>query len=80
MEADSKPKKFGARLCCVCNQNVAALKRPKTLEQIYRECFYAVIEEEIHQVILENQLLEPGERIATGASGGKGLISLYKLI
>ncbi|MBA0619575.1 hypothetical protein Godav_028730 [Gossypium davidsonii] len=47
---------------------------------ICRECFYAVIEEEIHQVILENQLLEPGERIATGASGGKGLISLYKLI
>ncbi|MBA0742885.1 hypothetical protein Gogos_015896, partial [Gossypium gossypioides] len=39
--------------------------------KICRECFYAVIEEEIHQVILENQLLEPGERIATGASGGK---------
>ncbi|MBA0720504.1 hypothetical protein Golax_008121 [Gossypium laxum] len=71
MEADSKPKKSGARLCCVCNQNRAALKRPKTLEQICRECFYAVFEEEIHQVILENQLFKPGERIAIGASGGK---------
>ncbi|MFQ6635866.1 hypothetical protein Gotur_012180, partial [Gossypium turneri] len=66
MEADSNPKKFGARLCCVCNQNRAALKRPKTLEQVLSstspsswECFYAVIEEEIHQVTLENQLLEP---------------------
>ncbi|TYH17461.1 hypothetical protein ES288_A05G193400v1 [Gossypium darwinii] len=71
MEADSKPKKSGARLCCVCNQNRAALKRPKTLEQICRECFYAVFEEEIHQVILENQLFKPGDRIAIGASGGK---------
>ncbi|KAE8656472.1 Cytoplasmic tRNA 2-thiolation protein 1 [Hibiscus syriacus] len=78
MEADTKPKKPGARLCCVCNQQRAALKRPKTLEQICRECFYAVFEEEIHQVILENKLFKPGERIAIGASGGKGY-SLYSI-
>ncbi|XP_015893480.3 cytoplasmic tRNA 2-thiolation protein 1 [Ziziphus jujuba] len=70
-EGDAKPKKAGPRQCCVCNQRRAALKRPKTLEQICRECFYRVFEEEIHQVIVENQLFKPGERIAIGASGGK---------
>ncbi|KAJ4702224.1 Cytoplasmic tRNA 2-thiolation protein 1 [Melia azedarach] len=39
--------------------------------KICRECFYEVFEEEIHQVIVENQLFKPGERIAIGASGGK---------
>lgn len=42
------------------------------LLQICRECFYEVFEEEIHQVIVKNQLFRPGERIAVGASGGKG--------
>lgn len=32
--ADGKPKKSGARHCCICNQKRAALKRPKTLEQV----------------------------------------------
>lgn len=40
--------------------------------KICRECFYEVFEEEIHQVIVQNQLFKPGERIAIGASGGKG--------
>ncbi|KAM6554590.1 hypothetical protein CsatB_015352 [Cannabis sativa] len=68
---DSKPKTTGPRLCCVCNHRRPALKRPKTLDQICRECFYEAFEEEIHQVIVENQLFKPGERIAIGASGGK---------
>ncbi|GMN58966.1 hypothetical protein TIFTF001_028067 [Ficus carica] len=72
-EAKAKPRNpSGPRLCCVCNTRRAALKRPKTLDQICRECFYEVFEEEIHQVIVENQLFSPGERIAIGASGGKG--------
>ncbi|KAJ6305389.1 hypothetical protein OIU78_020846 [Salix suchowensis] len=64
-------EKARVRLCYLCNQRRAALKRPKTLEQICRECFYEVFEEEIHQVIVKNQLFKPGERIAIGASGGK---------
>ncbi|XP_030521283.1 cytoplasmic tRNA 2-thiolation protein 1 [Rhodamnia argentea] len=71
-ESHAKVQKVGGgRLCCICNERRAALKRPKTLEQICRECFFAVFEEEIHQVIVENQLFNPGERIAIGASGGK---------
>lgn len=66
--AEGKPR---GRLCSICNQNRASLKRPKTLEQICRECFFAVFEDEIHRVIVDNQLFKPGERIAIGASGGK---------
>ncbi|CAI9777928.1 unnamed protein product [Fraxinus pennsylvanica] len=69
MAAAAKPK--GGKLCSICNERRAALKRPKTLEQICRECFYSVFEDEIHNVIVENQLFKPGERIAIGASGGK---------
>ncbi|CAA3029977.1 cytoplasmic tRNA 2-thiolation 1 [Olea europaea subsp. europaea] len=69
MAAAAKPK--NGRLCSICNDRRAALKRPKTLEQICRECFYAVFEDEIHKVIVENQIFKPGERIAIGASGGK---------
>ncbi|XP_050938119.1 cytoplasmic tRNA 2-thiolation protein 1 isoform X2 [Cucumis melo] len=70
-EAGPKPKRPVSSLCCLCNNRKAALKRPKTLQQICRECFYEVFEEEIHQVIVKNQLFRPGERIAVGASGGK---------
>ncbi|KMZ70248.1 Cytoplasmic tRNA 2-thiolation protein 1 [Zostera marina] len=58
-------------LCAICNQNKAALKRPKTAQQICRECFYSVFEDEIHNVITENNLFKSGERVAIGASGGK---------
>ncbi|KAM0986310.1 hypothetical protein ACFX13_013749 [Malus domestica] len=55
-------KKAGGRQCCICHERRAAFKRPKTLEQICRECFYKVFEDEIHQVIVENQLFKLGPR------------------
>ncbi|PKA54469.1 Cytoplasmic tRNA 2-thiolation protein 1 [Apostasia shenzhenica] len=70
-EGNSAAKQAGLRLCCYCSQRKPALKRPKTREQICRECFYDVFEEEIHKVIMDNHLFRPGERIAIGASGGK---------
>ncbi|GJN22370.1 hypothetical protein PR202_gb09926 [Eleusine coracana subsp. coracana] len=60
-----------SRLCVRCGERKAALKRPKTLEQICRECFYIVLEDEIHQTIVDNTLFKAGERVAIGASGGK---------
>ncbi|CAE6048919.1 unnamed protein product [Arabidopsis arenosa] len=69
---EAKSKKAGAsRLCFLCNLRRPVLKRPKTLQQICRECFYEVFEEEIHQVIVQNRLFKSGERVAIGASGGK---------
>ncbi|CAL9060674.1 unnamed protein product [Musa banksii] len=69
--ATAKPRRATGRLCSTCNQRKAALKRPKTLEQICRECFYSVFEDEIHNVIMDNNLFKPGERVAVAASGGK---------
>ncbi|KAK7351946.1 hypothetical protein VNO77_11736 [Canavalia gladiata] len=71
MEGEEGERRRGVRLCCLCNQKRASLKRPKTLQHICRDCFYDVFEDEIHQVILQNHLFRPGERIAIGASGGK---------
>ncbi|KAI3727603.1 hypothetical protein L6452_16221 [Arctium lappa] len=71
MEASHGGDKGKSRLCSICNQRRPALKRPKTLQQICKECFYEVFEEEIHRVIVDNKLFKPGERIAIGASGGK---------
>ncbi|XP_057773648.1 cytoplasmic tRNA 2-thiolation protein 1-like [Salvia miltiorrhiza] len=69
VETAAKPR--GGRFCTICNAKRAALKRPKTLEQICKECFYAVLEDEIHRVIVDNHLFKRGERVAIGASGGK---------
>ena len=44
--------------------------------KICKDCFYEVFEEEIHQVIVKNGLFKAGERVAIGASGGKG--NLFK--
>ncbi|KAH7443386.1 hypothetical protein KP509_02G032000 [Ceratopteris richardii] len=59
------------RFCDICLQKRAALRRPKTLQQVCKDCFYLAFEEEIHQTIVENQIFKPGERVAVGASGGK---------
>nr|CAD1834094.1 unnamed protein product [Ananas comosus var. bracteatus] len=72
VEASSaNPKRAQGRLCSICGEKRPALKRPKTLEEICRECFYNVFEDEIHKVIVENNLFKCGERVAIGASGGK---------
>ncbi|KAK8933342.1 Cytoplasmic tRNA 2-thiolation protein 1 [Platanthera zijinensis] len=71
MEEGTASKRAAGRFCSICTQRKPALRRPKTLEQICRECFYAVFEEEIHNVIIKNHLFKAGERIAVGASGGK---------
>jgi len=60
------------RLCSICNEARAALRRPKTGEQICRECFFHVFEDEVHRSIVDNQLFKPGENVCIAASGGKG--------
>jgi len=59
------------RLCNICITQRAALKRPKTGENLCRECFYKVFEEEVHRTIVDNELFKRGEKIAIAASGGK---------
>lgn len=60
------------RTCALCNDARAILKRPKTGQQICKECFFYVFETEVHNTITEASLFKPGDRVAIGASGGKG--------
>ncbi|TPX55118.1 hypothetical protein PhCBS80983_g05585 [Powellomyces hirtus] len=59
------------KLCVLCNAQRAVLKRPKTAQQICRDCFYAVFETEVHNTILHNNLFQRGDKVAIAASGGK---------
>jgi cytoplasmic tRNA 2-thiolation protein 1 len=61
------------KLCVLCSKNRAVLKRPKTGQQICQTCFFYVFETEIHHTIIDTKLFERGERVAIGASGGKGM-------
>lgn len=75
-------------LCTVVPPNRAILRRPKNLQPVCKECFFFVFEEEIHNTIMGKgqaegsrvndlkgkgkELFRRGERVAIGASGGKG--------
>ena len=59
------------KLCEICQKERAIIKRPKTSQQICRECFFFVFEEEIHMTISRNTLFKPGQKVAIAASGGK---------
>lgn len=58
-------------LCALCSKSKAILKRPKTGQQICKECFFTVFELEVHHTITQAQLFKRGDRVAIGASGGK---------
>ena len=60
------------KLCVLCSKSRAILKRPKTGQQVCKECFFYVFETEVHNTITQAQLFKPGNRVAIGASGGKG--------
>ena len=47
------------------------LRRPKTFEDVCRECFFQAFENEIHETITSSCMFKQGERIAVAASGGK---------
>jgi cytoplasmic tRNA 2-thiolation protein 1 len=60
------------RACALCKNGRAMLKRPKTGQQICKDCFFLVFETEVHNTICDAQLFKPGDKVAIGASGGKG--------
>ncbi|KAG6824404.1 nucleotidyltransferase, partial [Arthromyces matolae] len=59
------------KICALCENAKAMLKRPKTGQQICRDCFFYVFETEVHNTITQAKLFQPGDRVAIGASGGK---------
>ncbi|KAF9134733.1 cytosolic thiouridylase subunit Ctu1 [Mortierella sp. GBA39] len=68
---DTKPTKPLKNPCNLCQSVRAILKRPKTGQQLCKECFFHVFETEIHNTIVDNKLFNKGDRVAIGASGGK---------
>lgn len=64
--------------CSLCHTARALVKRPKTGQQVCKDCFFEVFETEVHNTIVEGEgIFKRGERVAIGASGGKG--SFYPL-
>ena len=63
--------------CALCSTARAIIKRPKTGQQICKDCFFWVFETEIHNTITNAQLFHPGDRVAIGASGGKGSYAMH---
>lgn len=57
--------------CALCQNARAIVKRPKTGQQICKDCFFYVFETEVHNTITEAKLFKHGDRVAIGASGGK---------
>ncbi|CAG8481331.1 7798_t:CDS:2 [Ambispora leptoticha] len=60
-----------SRLCVICKEERASVKRPKTGEKLCRNCFYHIFETEVHCTITDNKLFKSGDRVAIAASGGK---------
>jgi cytoplasmic tRNA 2-thiolation protein 1 len=60
------------RPCALCHDARAVLKRPKTGQQICKDCFFWVFETEVHRTIVDARLFRRDDRVAIGASGGKG--------
>ncbi|KAJ4000570.1 hypothetical protein F5050DRAFT_1891936 [Lentinula boryana] len=59
------------KTCALCENAKAILKRPKTGQQICKDCFFHVFETEVHNTITQANLFARGDRVAIGASGGK---------
>jgi cytoplasmic tRNA 2-thiolation protein 1 len=64
-------------LCALCNTARAQLKRPKTAQPVCKQCFFDVFEAEVHETITHGgedggPIFARGEKVAIGASGGKG--------
>ena len=69
------------RLCQLCHTNKALIRRPKTGQQVCKPCFFEVFETEVHHTITENGgIFKRGDKVAIGASGGKGAFCALAVI
>ena len=39
---------------------------------VCKDCFYELFETEVHETIIKDKMFQKGQRVAIGASGGKG--------
>ncbi|KAF2724804.1 adenine nucleotide alpha hydrolases-like protein [Polychaeton citri CBS 116435] len=57
--------------CEICHAARAQILRPKNHARICGPCFISTFEREVAEAVTTNNLFQPGERVAIGASGGK---------
>lgn len=67
-------------MCGMCCTARAVLRRPKTGENLCKECFYHALETEVHETVMKYELFKPGEKVALAASGGKDSTVLVHII
>ena len=72
MSSTSTPSTSNSKTCALCHSARAILRRPKTGQQICKQCFFDVFEVEVHNTITTAGLFKRGDKVAIGASGGKG--------
>jgi len=59
--------------CIRCGTRAIATKRSRQGHVLCKECFCLEIEEDVHQTIIDSHIFSPGDVVAIGVSGGKGL-------
>ncbi len=68
-----RPAQMPPSPCSLCHSARALVKRPKTGQQVCKSCFFEVFETEVHNTMVEGEgIFRRGEKVAIGASGGKG--------
>ena len=45
-----------------------------------KDCFFVAFENEIHWTVVNGKIFTPGDKVAIGASGGKGLKNIKIMI
>ena len=66
--------------CQYCHEAAAKLKRAKNGYRTCLACFYHHFEEEVHNTIVTEKLMEPGEHIVLAISGGKDSTVLIEVM
>ncbi|KAH0789311.1 cytoplasmic tRNA 2-thiolation protein 1 [Histomonas meleagridis] len=67
-------------LCKHCHKEKAQVVRPETGEKLCRACFSVVFEEEVYQTIQRFHLIDKGDIVAIGVSGGKDSTVLMHIL
>ena len=66
--------------CIRCGSPKFAVKRMRTGLPMCKECFMLSFEEEVHKTITEAKLFQPGQVVAIGVSGGKGISFSFDIL